>query len=91
MEHNNEECVLLDLKFFAIRATQPGTVVSAGDPDLRRRLKETQDHDPEVSQALATILRNGPRSVTKGLEDWNLEEGLILHKGKIYVPKSPEL
>jgi len=66
-------------------------VVSAGDPDLRRCLKETQDHDPEVSQALAAILHNGPQTVTKGLEDWNLEEGLTLHKGKIYIPKSPEL
>jgi hypothetical protein len=29
--------------------------------------------------------------IAKGLEDWNLEEGLILHKGKIYVPKVTEL
>jgi len=91
VEHDNEERVLLNLKFFAIRATQPGAVVSAGDPDLQQRLKETQDHDPEVSQALATILHNSPQTVTKGLEDWNLKEGLILHKGKIYIPKSPEL
>ena len=91
VEHDNEERILLDPKFFAIRATRPGAVVSAGDNSLRKRLKETQEHDPEVTQALSTILRNGPRSVTKGLEDWNLEEGLILYKGKIYVPKSAEL
>jgi transposase InsO family protein len=91
VEHDNEERVLLDPKSFAIRATRPGAVVTAGDPNLRKRLKETQEHDPEVSQALATILRNGPRSITKGLEDWNLEEGLILFRGKIYVPKSQEL
>ncbi len=32
-----------------------------------------QNYDTEVSQALEAILKNGPRSLTKGLEDWNLE------------------
>jgi hypothetical protein len=49
------------------------------------------DNDPEVSTALATILKNGPRTLTKGLEDWNLEDGLILRKGRIYIPRSLEL
>jgi len=90
MEHNNEK-ILLDPKFFAIRATRPGAVTSIGDKDLRHRLKDSQDHDQEVTQALTTILQNGPRTISKGLEDWNFKEGLILHKGKIYVPKSPDL
>jgi RNase H-like domain found in reverse transcriptase/Integrase zinc binding domain len=91
MEHDNEDRVLLDQKFFAIRATRPGAVVSAGDRDLHQRLKDTQHHDQEVTQALSSILRNGPCTIAKGLEDWNLEEGLVLHKGKIYVPKVTEL
>jgi hypothetical protein len=90
VEHDNGDRVLLDTKILAIRATRPGntTLVQA---DLKSRIKETQDHDPEVSTALATILKNGPRTLTKGLEDWNLEDGLILRKGRIYIPRSLEL
>ena len=40
---------------------------------------------------METLLRNGPRSVIKGLEDWNLEDGIILYRGHIYVPKDPDL
>jgi len=49
--------------------------------------KNAQNYDTEVRPSLEAILKNGPRSLTKGLEDWNLEDGLILHRGHIYVPK----
>jgi hypothetical protein len=58
---------------------------------LRKRIKNAQTYDIEVSQALESVLRNGPRSVTKGLEDWNLEDGLILYHGHIYIPKDDDL
>ena len=27
----------------------------------------------------------------KGLQEWNDEEGLVLHRGKIYVPQNEQL
>ena len=41
--------------------------------------------------ALESILKNGPRSISKGLEEWNLENGIILHRGQVYVPKDESL
>ena len=79
---------LLNSKFFAIRATQP---TEPHDTLLRQRIKNAQSYDPEVSQALETILKNGDPSLTKGLQDWNLEDGIILHRGHIYVPKDADL
>jgi hypothetical protein len=90
VEHDNGDCVLLDTKILAIKAVRPGNT-TAVPADIKTKIKSSQDHDPEVSTALAIILKNGPKSITKGLEDWNLEEGLILRKGKIYVPQSLEL
>jgi hypothetical protein len=58
---------------------------------LQKRIKGAQTYDTEVSQALESVLRNGPHSVTRGLDDWNLEDGLILHRGHIYVPKDDDL
>ena len=90
IEHDNGDRVLLDTKFLAIKAIRPGNTTPV-TTDIKKQIKETQDHDPEVANALSTILKNGPRTLSKGLEDWNLEEGLILRKGKIYVPRNTEL
>src|SRR6202046_3183198 len=82
---------LLDTKFFKVNAIRPTTVKVLGDTTLRQRIKSTQEYDKEVSQALESILKNGPRSLTKGLEDWNLEDGIILYRGQVYVPKEESL
>src|SRR5712671_4403437 len=84
---DDETRTLLDSKFFAIRATQ----TEPHDTLLRQRIKNAQSYDPEVSQALETILKNGDPSLTKGLQDWNLQDGIILHRGHIYVPKDADL
>ena len=62
-----------------------------GDEDLKREIKESIEFDDEVSVAIDAIKESGPRSLTKGLQDWNYEEGLILFRGKVYVPKNIEL
>jgi hypothetical protein len=87
----NEECVLLDDKFFTINATRPTTITVLGDTTLWQRIKSTQEYDKDISNAVETILKNGPRSLAKGLEEWNLEDGIILYKGQVYVPKHEEL
>jgi RNase H-like domain found in reverse transcriptase len=91
MVHDNEERVLLDTKYFSTRAVRPTSVTSQGDTTLRDRLKKAQAYDMEVSQALESVLKYGPRSLTKGLEDWNYEDGIILFRGHVYVPKDPTL
>ncbi len=81
LPEESKEKTLLNTKYFTIRALQDTSV------SWKAHLKNAQDYDTEVSQALEAILKNGPRSLTKGLEDWNLEDGLILHCRHIYVPK----
>jgi hypothetical protein len=60
MAHDNEERVLLDMKYFSARAVRPTSVTSQGDTTLQERLKKAQAYDTEVSQALESILKNGP-------------------------------
>jgi hypothetical protein len=91
MALDNDDHVLLDSKFFTIRATQTTAVNISGDNTIRQRIVATQEYDKEVTQALESILKNGPRSITKGLEDWNLEDGLILYRGQVYVPQNETL
>jgi hypothetical protein len=91
MAHDNEERVLLDTKYFSTRTVRPTTVTSQGDKSLQEHLKQVQTYDTEVSQALESVLKNGPQSLMKGLEDWNYEDGIILFRGHVYVPKDPSL
>ena len=58
---------------------------------LRKRIRTAQDYDTEVSKALKSILKNGPRTISRGLKDWNLEDGIILHRGQIYISKDINL
>ena len=90
MPPSDEKRILLDSKFFSVRATRP-TAIEPYDSALRQRIKNSQTYDTEVSKALENILKNGPRSLTKGLEDWNLEDGVILHRGHVYIPKDNDL
>lgn len=90
-ENDNKERVLLDSKFFRIRATRPGAATSLGDVELRRRIRDCKTKDIEVIHALDAILRNGPRTLVKNLQEWNYEDGMVLFRGKVYVPADNEL
>ena len=91
MELDNDDRVLLDTKFFAIQAIRPQAITMQGNNMLREHIKAAQDYDNEVIKALESILKNGPRSIAKGLEDWNLEDGIILYRGQVYIPKNVDL
>ena len=58
---------------------------------MRQRIRESTEKDDEVVSALETILNNGPCSLAKGLQEWNVEDGIILFRGKVYVPKDLKL
>ena len=90
MPPSDKSQILLSSKFFSIRATQP-TPIAPDTPSIRQRIKNAQSYNTEVSKALETILRNGPRMLVKGLKDWNFEDSIILHRGHIYVPKDNDL
>jgi hypothetical protein len=75
----------LDTKYFTINATHPTTVTVLGDTSLHQQIKSSQEYDKDISNAVETILKNGPRSLVKGLEEWSLEDEIILHRGQVYV------
>jgi len=61
------------------------------DLDLRAVLKEGIEADRITGEKLKQILTSGPQHVTKGLQDWNYEDGLFLYKGLVYVPNNDNL
>jgi hypothetical protein len=66
-------------------------VILKGDLDPKDAILACNKLDDEVATSLDSIKKNGPQSLSKGLQEWNYEDGLILFRGKIYIPKNNEL
>ena len=72
-------------KIFHLRATGR-TAVTLIETDLKNRIIAGNKEDPWLLETLQQVNELGPRSLKKGLQEWNEEDGLVLHRGKVYVP-----
>jgi len=85
------ERILLTPDKFRIQALQTTAIPTQTNTELKAAIQEAIKSDRLAGQLLKEILLSGPRSITKGLQEWNYENGLILNKGLIYVPKNDNL
>ena len=88
---DNVERILLTPDKFRIQALQTTVIPTPTDIELKVAIQEAIQSDRLAVQLLKEILLSRPRSITKGLQEWNYEKGLILHKGLVYVPKNDNL
>jgi hypothetical protein len=61
------------------------------DIDLKEAIEEGIKEDHLTGDKLKEILLSGLRHITKGLQEWNYENGLMLYKGLVYVPNNKVL
>jgi len=87
----NAEQVLLTPEKFHIRALYNTAIPTGMDLDLKAALEEGIKADRVTGNKLKEILTSGPRHITKGLQDWNYENGLFLYKELVYVPNNKNL
>jgi hypothetical protein len=90
-KNDNQNQVLLKPAYFSAKATQRGHLRIAADKTLLQRIRESSAKDQQVTDALHTLQTAGPRQLRKGLEEWNVEDRLILFRGKVYVPKDEDI
>jgi len=88
---DNVERILLTPDKFHIQALHTTAIPTPTDTELKAAIQEAIQSDRLAGQLLKEILLSGPRSITKGLQEWNYKNGLILHKGLVYVPKDDNL
>ena len=90
MEDDNKDVTLLKPEFFKIRAIERGHVlINAEEKDLLKRIREAKGQDEEVIKAVEAMKRAKVRSYSG--HEWSEEQGLVLHRGKVYVPKDHQL
>ena len=89
-EDDNRDVVLLKPEYFKIQALKQGHVLlSAQEKPLLQKIRESKDLDESVVKAVEELRKSGTSRIDGA--EWVEEQGLILFRGKVYVPKDPEL
>ena len=86
---DNKDQILLKPEFFAIAALDNSHDSPINDDQILREVKEALLQD-EVTENYQSLLKSGPREFSKSLEEWNFENGLLLYRGKVYIPKTKD-
>jgi hypothetical protein len=87
---DNRDQTLLKPEFFALKAITPQHQATINDTELLDKIKKALEKD-KITINYRSLLKSGPREFGKPLAEWNFENGLLLHRGKVYVPKLHEL
>jgi len=88
---DNENIILLQLEFLAVRALEGVELTSVEQKILFDIRKGNRNGDQEEPIAkVARELRRSANGTVHSLE-WSNIDGLLQFRGKIYVPQSPDL
>ena len=90
VHEDNNGRLLLKPEYFAIKAMQTTHHSDFNDATLVERIKVALTDD-EMTSSYQSLLKTGRREFGKTMQEWNFEDGLLLHRGKIYVPQDHTL
>jgi len=80
VERDNENQVMLKEEWLEVRAMEQ--LVEGPEEEIVKKIKEVRDKDKEVIKVGVKMLRN---------EEWQIEEGLVLKEGRVYLLKDEKL
>ena len=64
-------------------------LVEGLEKDIVKKIKEARDKDEKVIKAVEEIKKVEVKTLRD--EEWQIEEGLVLKEGRVYVPKDEKL
>ena len=90
IEPNNKDIMLLKPEIFRVRALRQGHLLIEGqEGKLLNKVRLSKDHEDAVVKAVEELKRSGTKTIRS--DEWALEQGLGLYRGKVYVPKDTKL
>ena len=87
VERDNENQVMLKKEWLEIRVMEQ--LVEEPEKEIVKRIKEARNKDEEVIKVVEEMKKAGVKMLRD--EEWQIEEGLVLKEGKVYVPKDEKL
>ena len=79
-QEDNSDVTLLDPTLFEVQASE-STLVEGPETDLLNHIKGAVDFNEPVVKALWQLDSKGIHA-----SEWERKDGVILHRGRIYVP-----
>ena len=64
-------------------------LIEGPEEEIVKRIKEARDKDEEVIKVVEEMKKAGVKTLRD--EEWQIEEGLVLKEGRVYVPKDEKL
>jgi len=90
IEHDNENVVLLKPEFFKVRALCQGHLLIEGhEESILTKIRKSKDLDESVVKAVEELKKSSTKQLRS--EEWSEEQGLVLFRGKVYIPKNIKL
>jgi len=80
VEKDNENQIMLKKEWIEVRAMEQ--LLKEPEQEIVKKIKEARDKNEEVIKAGVKMLRD---------EEWQIEKGLVLKEGRVYVPKDEKL
>ena len=87
VERDNKDQVMLKEEWLEVRAMEQ--LVEGPEKEIVKRIKKARDKDEKVIKVVEEMKKAGVKTLRD--EEWQMEEGLVLKEGKVYVPKDEKL
>jgi len=87
VERDNKNQVMLKEEWLEVRVMEQ--LVEELEKEIVKRINEARDKDEEVIKAVEEIKKAEVKMLRD--EEWQIEKGLVLKEGKVYIPKDEKL
>jgi len=87
VERDNENQVMLKEEWLEVRAMEQ--LVEGPEEEIVKRIKEAKYKDKKVIKVVEEMKKAGVKMLRD--EEWQIEEGLVLKEGRVYVLKDEKL
>ena len=90
VEHDNKNVTLLEPKYFKVCMLCQGHLLIEGKENiLLSKIRKSRGLDESVMKAVEELKKSSTKHLRS--DEWSEEQGLILYRGKVYVPKDHKL
>ena len=90
VERDNKNQVMLKKEWLEIRAMdRKQWLIEGAEEEIIEKIKKSEVRDDEVIKAVEEMKKAGVKVLRN--EEWQIEDELVLKKGKVYVPRDEKL
>ena len=87
VEKHNEKQVMVKEEWLEVRAIEQ--LIEGPEERIVKKIKKAKDKDEEIIKVVEEMKKAGVKTLRD--EKWQIEGGLVLKEGRVYVPKDEKL